>query len=426
MEVLSQARSHLERVATERRWPVRRLRLAAATALCLSLPVLAAPPEAPTDSAVELQVPRLSVPARLDGKLGDLATGLELVPLPVAGTERAATKSAPLPTFKARVGARKDGLQLGVEVVDAALVPGDHVRLTLHFPGAGLAARGVAYELGFDGRSSGPEQGSTVKSAVARAPKGFSLEVALPLAALPRLPASGPLRLELCVSYVSRERLGGPESDASNCQAGSMVKAQPGPGAAPAHVTLLLPPDLRPALKPSPPDAVKGLEARPQAGWAGYDDTSTLPIWLWREKALPATQADWSALASPESVDPTAFRIPLPSRLALPGGEPLRAVVAGKWSEDGNTRCSEGDELTLGLYRVRGGNTAEQVLEWPAASCKLGRAVSVELNEEGELTLGYSGGPVIRFVWGGERFDRTELGLAAGLEQAVERPAPHW
>jgi hypothetical protein len=65
--------------------------------------------------------------------------------------------------------------------------------------------------------------------------------------------------------------------------------------------------------------------------------------------------------------------------------------------------------LRPGLYLVTG-KTALRVLEWPAATCALGRAASMELDEEGALAIGYSNGATMNFAWSGNHFERTELG----------------
>jgi hypothetical protein len=53
----------------------------------------------------------------------------------------------------------------------------------------------------------------------------------------------------------------------------------------------------------------------------------------------------------------------------------------------------------------------ERVLDWPAMSCALGRALSVSLDEDGELSVGYSSGATVRFAWDRDHFERIEYGL---------------
>ena len=41
----------------------------------------------------------------------------------------------------------------------------------------------------------------------------------------------------------------------------------------------------------------------------------------------------------------------------------------------------------------------------------LGRALSVSLDEDGELSVGYSSGATVRFTWDRDHFERVEYGL---------------
>ncbi len=66
--------------------------------------------------------------------------------------------------------------------------------------------------------------------------------------------------------------------------------------------------------------------------------------------------------------------------------------------------------MRLAVFQVRG-RVGERVLDWPAMSCALGRALSVSLDEDGELSVGYSSGATVRFTWDGDHFERTEYGL---------------
>jgi hypothetical protein len=85
------------------------------------------------------------------------------------------------------------------------------------------------------------------------------------------------------------------------------------------------------------------------------------------------------------------------------------AVLAGQDPFDADDVCTPDREVRLLLYRVRG-KVAERVLEWPARSCALGRALSVSLDPSGELTLGYSSGATVRFIWSRDPVERTEYG----------------
>jgi hypothetical protein len=107
--------------------------------------------------------------------------------------------------------------------------------------------------------------------------------------------------------------------------------------------------------------------------------------------------------------DPVAARISLPARMRLPNGLQLAAILTGSdpFSEGGG--CNPENELKMGIYVLKG-RTARNVLEWPAASCKLGRASSVVLDNEGALSVAYAGGATVNFIWSGDHFERTEIG----------------
>ena len=51
------------------------------------------------------------------------------------------------------------------------------------------------------------------------------------------------------------------------------------------------------------------------------------------------------------------------------------------------------------------------MLECPAATCALGRATSVVLDDDGSLTIGYSGGTIATYSWSTDHFERTEYGM---------------
>lgn len=84
-------------------------------------------------------------------------------------------------------------------------------------------------------------------------------------------------------------------------------------------------------------------------------------------------------------------------------------MVSGKNPYAVAGQCDSERELRLGLFLVNG-KTAQRALEWPAATCALGRAQAVGLDEEGALIIRYSNGATINFAWSGDHFERTELG----------------
>ena len=72
-------------------------------------------------------------------------------------------------------------------------------------------------------------------------------------------------------------------------------------------------------------------------------------------------------------------------------------------------KCDAEQEVRLAMYGVKG-NVASRVLEWPAITCGLGRALSIQLSPEGHLQIGYSNGSVANFAYSGDHFERSELG----------------
>lgn len=327
-------------------------------------------------------VPSLARAPKLDGNLEDFPATLTVKP--PASVDASAS-------FTARAGWRKDTLYVGVEATDDQLQAGDVLTLTLFFPDAGPTASGHVFRFAFDGkRASPPESGTSefaqklVDAGVQRKDHTLALEVAIPARALPRFPAERPLVFDLCLTYGS----------VSNCKGGGMVGE-----------ALRLPDDFRKGLKLKPPRGVVALEGQPD-GWLGY---GVLHYPAWVEADAPLTPGLLKALVTPHAVDAETAGVNVPEALSLPNGKPLIAVLSGESPYTANGTCDSDKELRLGLYLVKG-KTAQRVLEWPAATCALGRATSVVLDEEGALSIGYSNGPTINFAWSGDHFERTELG----------------
>lgn len=302
--------------------------------------------------------------------------------------------------FTARVGYRSGALHLGVDVTDDQVTPADLLLVSLHFPGAGTTATGFTYRFGLDGKradSSGdapPEFAQAlVTSAAQRTRKGAVFEASFPARALPRFPAQEPLQLELCIAYEDRDAAGGPATLASNCEGGSMAGGR-----------LVIPDELRRELRLKPPAKVEGLEARAR-GWVGY---ATLHYPVWVSAGEPLTASLVRELAADALVDPQAARIPVPTHLALPDGRVLVGVLSGK-DPFARDECDPEAEVRVALYAVQE-RTALRVLEWPAATCALGRAVSFSLEKDGTLSIGYSNGATTQFVWSTDHFEQTQYG----------------
>ncbi len=335
------------------------------------------------------QVPRAPKP---DGRLQDFPATLTLKPVAPPGASA---------SFTARVGWRKDTLYVGVEAQDNSLLAGDALTLTLFFPGAGPIALGHVFRFGPEGQQASPAESGTpehawkaLEAGVQRKGSQLFLEAAVPARAFPRFPPREPLVLDLCLTYEDTDGAATAPPPVSNCQGGSMLGE-----------VLRLPESLRKGLGLEVPKDVSGLEGRP-GGWLGYD-TFRYPAWARADAAL--TPATLKALVTARAVEPGKVGVNVPETLSLKDGRPLVAVVSGEAPTTGQETCDPARELLLGLYLVKG-QTAVRVLEWPVATCALGRASSVELDEEGALSIGYSSGAIINFAWSGNHFERTEMG----------------
>ncbi|MDY7229204.1 hypothetical protein [Hyalangium rubrum] len=366
---------------------------AALLPLCLLLaPALA--------SAQEQERPTKSVPAlakapKLDGAFKDFASSLTI--RPPASVDASAS-------FTARVAWRKETLYVGLEATDDQLVAGDIVTLTLFFPGAGPTATGNSFRFAFDGKRASPKESGTstfaqeqVEVAVQRDEGKLNLEIALPVGAFPRFPSTDPLVLDLCINYEDQDSVGQKGPPVSNCKDGGMLGE-----------ALRLPDEFRKGLKLKPPEDVLALE-RVRGGWLGW---GVLHYPTWVEAQEPLTSASLPTLVSNEAVEPEKVDVNVPDSLILPDGRTLLTVVSGKNPYAIEGKCDADMELRLGLFLVmgKGGKTAQRALEWPAASCALGRALSVSMDEEGALSIGYSNGTTINFAWSGDHFERTEIG----------------
>jgi hypothetical protein len=359
--------------------------------LCLLLaPALApAQEERPTKA-----IPALAKAPKLDGNLKDLAPALTL---------RAPAAASASAAFNTRVAWRKDTLYVGVEATDDQLLASDLFTLTLFFPNAGPAAIGHTFRFAFDGkRPSPPESGTSsfaqeqVQAGPQRKDNKLNLELAIPVTAFPRFPAVEPLVLDLCVTFEDQDAVGQKATPVSNCKDGGMIGE-----------ALKLPDELRKNLKLKPPQDVTALEAA-RGGWLGWG-LLHYPAWVEAEK--PLTSESLRSMVATDAVDPEKVSVNVPETLILSGGRTLLTVVSGKDPYAAEGKCDSDQELRLGLYLLLGkGKTAQRALEWPAATCALGRALSVTLEEDGALSIGYSNGAIINFVWSGDHFERTELG----------------
>jgi hypothetical protein len=365
--------------------------LAYSTALLLTAVALAPAAVPAKDEACVRKIAEVPRRPRVDGDLKDLVGATPLL------TRAANPRGAGLTGRAAVFG---DTLYLGFDVTEEHPEAGLVLALALHAPEAGIAAPGHVFYVGTDGkRPSTPEEApayaqAALEAAAVRTPRGLGVELALPLVSLPRLPAHGPLLLELCVGA------GIPEADGATPQ--RLAACPPG---APPSVRLELPESMLSGIRQRAPPEVIGLEARP-GGWVGFGERVE-PRWIFADK--PLTLPSLRALVSESSLDPSALRLYVPDRMTLPDGGAVLAVLTGQDPFDADDTCSPEREVRFLLYRVKG-RTAERVLDWPARSCALGRALSVSLDATGELTVGYSSGATQRFIWSRDHFERTEYG----------------
>lgn len=358
-------------------------RLGAALAVFLSA-AAATGQEAPRPSRV---VPQLPKAATVDGDLKDLKAGVTLTPSPEGA-------------WTGKVGFKKDTLYIGVAAKDDRVLNGDVVEVSVFFPGAGTTAQGYAWRFGPDGLRR-PEEGllpehagGLTKAKVTAKEPGLVLELAIPARALPRFPARGPLVFDLCVTYQDRDAPAASPTVSKNCSGGSMQGQ-----------ALRLPDEFHKALKLKPPQSVTGIEGR-EHGWVGFAELH-YPTWAASDGKMNAPTL--RGLVTDKPVDPKTAGINLPEALLLPGGGIVLSVLSGEDPYGVQGKCDADKELRVAFYLVKE-RTAERVLEWPASTCALGRAAAIEMNEEGELTMGYTNGTTVNFVWSRDHFERTEIG----------------
>lgn len=353
----------------------------AAVALLTSFSALAQP-------RASKPIPAVKKAPVVDGKLDDFKGALALPKVEQGKT-----------SFSARVLSHQATLYVGIEVNEDSLTPGDTLDVMLHFPGAGVTAEGHRFRFGIDGRRNAvgnfaaPHHAQErVKAGLFRGTGMMVFELAIPATSLPRFPAKEPLLFDLCITYEDRDEVGEEPVVASNCVHASMGKE-----------ALRLNEDFRKKLGLKPAAEVVGLQRRAN-GWIGYG-LMHYPIWAYGDE--PLTPDALERLVADDPVSPAAVGVSLPSELAI-GKTRLFPVLSGRdpYAQEG--KCDGEAELRLGLYTVKG-RTADRVLEWPGSSCALGRA-SVTLDDDGDLTIGYSNGATVRFAWTGGKFQRTQIG----------------
>ena len=249
------------------------------------------------------------------------------------------------------MGGFRDTLYVALEVDDEAITDRDRVSLALHFPEAGVTAGGSVFRFGPGGKvDPRPEDGvsaatlALVDAAVHRTKKGMSLEVALPARALPRFPARDALVLELCLSYEDADDSGPAAKEISTCVTG-----------APPPELLALSESFRRGIRPRPPAEVQTVEGRP-GGWVGYNGQVD-PKWVLGDR--PLNEQSLRLMVSDTPVDPAAVRVYVPSRMQLPDGKALLAVLTGQdpFAPGRELRPRAGDATGAVLGEGSGGRT---------------------------------------------------------------------
>ena len=346
----------------------------------------ASPPERPIRP-----LPSAAKEPKLEGALKDLAPAQDFK-MPGGAISQGGALSLKA-TF------RKDTLWIGVQVTDDKLTPADELTVTLFFPGAGVTARGYSYKFGSDGPRPPAAEAQVpayaveaVKAAVKPEAKGFTLKAAFPPKSLPRFQARTQLAITICLDYHDDDE--GKTTELSSCTGGDMVG---GP--------TRLPDELRRVVKVAPPPEVEGLEVRSN-GVVGFAELH-YPTWGYTDGQMTA-QGLRELIAGADSIDPEKAKLPVSDNLVLPDNRPLYAVLTGTNPYTGD-KCDAEQEVRLAMYGVKG-NVANRVLEWPAITCGLGRALSIQLSPDGHLAIGYSNGSVANFAYAGDHFERSELG----------------
>ncbi len=354
--------------------------------------ILAAPPPANAEKPIK-PLPSLAKEPKIDGELKDLA--------PATDFKMPESAEGGSSSLKVKAAFKKDTLYIGVTVNDDKLLGGDQLDVTLFFPDSGTTAKGVVYRFGNDGLRDAPADVGApafaqklVQSAVATTKTGYTLEVAVPARALPRFQAFKQLALSLCVDYADVDMEGGEPSKITTCPTGEMAG---GP--------TRIPDELRKNLKLTPTADVEGIEAR-EKGWLGYSKLH-YPTWVLADEAL--TQDTLAELIAGETAIPPAS-VSLPAvKLTLNDNRPIFTILTGK-NPYVKEKCVSENELRMAMY-VTKDRVGSRVLEWPAATCKLGKAMRMELSAEGGLEIGYTSGTTHHFTWTVDHFERSELGM---------------
>lgn len=345
--------------------------------LSLALAALFAFAAAPSSSHARTpkNVATLPRPVTVDGDLSDL--------------KAATVVKGPEDAFQAWVGFRQNVLYLGVEISPEHTPQGTVMaEVTVHFENAGPLARGHVWRLGPAGllppTANLPAHAHRLtEAAVDPGEDALRMELAVPVRALPRFPARDALVMDVCIQVGAL----------TNCTGASMGDP-------------LRLPDFRKTNKVKPPEEVDAVEGR-EDSWLGFAHLH-YPVWVVADGPITVPSLR-EKVAEGRLVQADKVGVTLPDALQLPDKRTILSVLTGTNPYATAGECNSDHELRFALYLVQK-NTATRVLEWPAATCALGRAVSFELEEDGELAIGYTNGATVTFQWFKDHFERTEIG----------------
>ena len=289
-----------------------------------------------------------------------------------------------------RAVTQKDALTLTFELPAQKSTDSLQFTFSLHFSGGGTTAAGYVYRIGVeDGRLAMVGAPSFVAKWIgiqsSLSASGRTYKLTLPIKALPPFPSQGPWVMDVCAAWAG----------VSNCEGGTMRQG-----------SLQFSEDFRRALKFSPLPGTERIERREEA-WVAVDALH-FPVSIESEKTIEPNHL--ARLATEAPVNLETLKMALPSERRLPNGWLLVPVFSGSDPYSVEGKCSANLELRIALYSLKG-RVARRVLEWPVAACSLGTATSVELEADAQtLSIGYSSGAIIHFVWSNDHFERTDLG----------------
>lgn len=331
----------------------------------------------------------------IDGKLKDFTPALEV---PAAKPAADVTAKVTL-----KLTFQSGALFLAAAVKDDTVLAEDTLEVTVHFPEAGALAQGFIYRFGPDGlrpatdeRALPSHAASLVRAKGLSDGAGFTVEAGIPARALPRFPATGPLNVTVCAEYLDVDDEDDDEEEPTRLRTCENGEPKGGP--------LKMPDELRKPLKAPLPADVEGVEGT-EGGWLGYGELAA-PAWLQGDEPLTPDSVRRLATGG-RFIEPQKVSLPIPDTLEVE--EQLLVPVLFGANPFTGDKCSPKSELRLSLYAVKD-TVARRVLEWPASSCTLGRAMRFEVTEHGGLIVGYTNGSTAHFTWSTDHFERSELG----------------